>query len=63
MNWSHGPNDGLIYARDFVNVAQEPENGWANWRWDPNTPIPELKVPIGSRYILYTYGGEVHDDN
>jgi len=48
------PNDGLIYARDFVNVA-EPENGWANWRWDPNNPIPELKVPIGSRYILYTY--------
>jgi len=49
------PNDGLIYARDFVNVAQEPENGWVNWRWDPNNPIPELKVPIGSRYILYTY--------
>jgi hypothetical protein len=56
-------NDGLIYARDFVNVAQEPENGWTNWRWDPNTPIPELKVPIGSRYLLYTYDGEVHDDN
>ena len=56
-------NDGLIYARDFVYVAQEPENGWANWRWDPNTPIPELKLPIGSRYLLYTYDGEVHDDN
>ena len=32
------PNDGLIYARDFVNVAQEPEDGWANWKWTPNTP-------------------------
>ena len=49
------PNDGLIYARDFVNVAREPENGWANWQWDPNTPLPSLKVPIGSKYILYTY--------
>ena len=55
----HGePNDGLIYARDFVNVAREPENGWANWNWDPNTPMPALKVPIGSRYILYTYDND-----
>lgn len=55
------PNDGLIYARDFVNVAQEPENGWANWRWDPTNPIPELKVPIGSKYILYTYNDRNND--
>ena len=49
------PNDGLIYARDFVNVAREPENGWANWQWDPNTPLPSLKVPIGSKYVLFKY--------
>jgi len=55
------PNDGLIYARDFVNVAQEPEDGWANWQWNPNTNPPPLKVPIGSKYLLYTYNG--NDDN
>ena len=55
------PNDGLIYARDFVNVAQEPADGWANWQWNPNTPSPPLKVPIGSKYILYTYNG--NDDH
>ena len=55
------PNDGLIYARDFVNVAQEPADGWANWKWNPNTPPPPLKVPIGSKYLLYTYNG--NDDH
>ena len=55
------PNDGLIYARDFVNVAQEPEDGWANWQWDPNTLPPPLKLPIGSKYLLYTYNG--NDDH
>ncbi|RZD42194.1 MAG: hypothetical protein CXT73_03605 [Methanobacteriota archaeon] len=55
------PNDGLIYARDFINVAQEPEDGWANWQWNPNTLPPPLKLPIGSKYLLYTYNG--NDDH
>ena len=41
------PNDGLIYARDFVNVAQEPDQmvGQSLEMDYPNTPSPPLKLP------------------